>query len=761
MPSKPRFLSRRLFWAVGLTLAIGIPGALLVDLEAEKSRQARAYQDGARLTELVHANMVQAEGLLRGLATVFHSSSEVTVSEFQRAAAVLERSEQDLGFIEIAYAERVVRSGRAEIESRLNGPLTEVGAPDARAPEAYESFAVTMTSAAAGSLQLRQDLVTHQAMRAATATAYRTPESVVLSPAFDIAGTKFAIMAFAAPNADRPGVVVGLIDISHMLAELAVATPPGLELILTQRESDWQQEEAVDLIRGDPESLDGVQSDFHIRHAHGQARWDLHWHVLETYGSEPGVLGRTVTVAGLLLTFLVASVLGLLAAQNDRIGREVSKRTAELEAARDEAAQANQAKSRFLAMMSHEIRTPMNGLLGMLNLLLDSDIDPKQRSQAVSARECGRNLMSMLNDIIDISKIETGRFTIEERPFAPRGLGDELLALHGPRARAARLQFSVECAVDLSPRLIGSEGRIRQILLNLVDNAFKFTDAGRIHVDVTEAPLDGAERELRITVTDTGIGIPDAEQERIFDSFYQIDSSTLREHGGTGLGLAICYQLVGLLGGDIGVESLPGRGSTFWFTVRCRVDANGAVEERPSAARQPTPLNLHGPPVTLRVLVAEDNALNQKVARGLLESAGHRVDVVTDGQSAIERVRDGDYDLVLMDIQMPIMDGLSATGEIRKLPADKRQIPIIAVTAHAVVDDPWKYLDAGMNAYVAKPIDPTVLFETMARCTGRAISGLSVDPEAAATGDALDAGASEALTALLRRLESLDRTLEV
>ncbi len=404
---------------------------------------------------------------------------------------------------------------------------------------------------------------------------------------------------------------------------------------------------------------------------------------------------------------------------NQQIRQQARHRIAlaEEHAARLAAEQASEAKSQFVANLSHELRTPMNGIIGMTDLALDESITPMVREYLLTVKSNARLLLELLNELLDFSKLEAGHFVLDSRPLSLRELLADVLRNFGYRAQEKGLLLDFQLDPAVPDALLGDELRLRQVLINLLSNAVKFTESGSVRLEVRRDMETPAEAYVQISVQDTGIGIPLQDQQRIFAPFMQVDASTTRRHGGTGLGLTIASDLIRAMGGRLAVKSEPGKGSTFFFTIPlAKAPPQPPPRERPklSSTSSKSGERLEA----LRVLLAEDVPTNQLVIRRILEKRGHTVVVAQDGREAVERVQAEEFDLILMDVQMPEMDGLQATVLIRSMPGLPR-VPIIALTAHAMPGDKQRCEAAGMDAYLTKPIDAAELVQVVESC-GRA-----------------------------------------
>lgn len=454
------------------------------------------------------------------------------------------------------------------------------------------------------------------------------------------------------------------------------------------------------------------------------------------------VLG--VVTAGSAASILIAAVAighrwrqqqALALERAERAEVEQARAVAETDLARERerhAEEASRAKSGFLAMMSHEIRTPMNAVLGLAGTLLDSPLPPQQRSVVTAIRDSGDSLLRLLNDILDFSKLDAGRMTLEAAPFSPIVVTHNTISILGPRATAKGLSITAETDPDVPPALLGDAGRIRQVLLNLVSNAVKFTEAGKVGVHAACLARTATTATIEWTVSDTGIGIAATSLDTLFGEFVQADSSITRRFGGSGLGLAISKRLLDRMGGTIAVESTPGKGTTFRvrLTLPIADHAPLAAPAHRSDISQAFTDRLRELGRPLRVLFAEDNPTNQLVALQLLKGFNVQVDVVADGLEAVDAASSFLYDVICMDVRMPELDGLQATRLIRRRGGQLATVPIVALTANAFPEDVQECFAAGMNQFVPKPVHKDVLVNAILEALiRRAPLPRTADPE--------------------------------
>lgn len=440
---------------------------------------------------------------------------------------------------------------------------------------------------------------------------------------------------------------------------------------------------------------------------------------------------------------MIATMVEQAALQLSRVA-ERERAAQELAATRDRALEASRHKSEFLATMSHEIRTPLNGVIGLNELLQQTPMSTHQQHLVSGIAVSSRALLDVINDILDFSKIEAGHLELTVVDLEVREVLEQAGSLLAESARTAGVELVVSCSPEVPQVLAGDPVRLNQVLLNLGSNALKFTSEGSVGIRASSTPSPDGGAVLRVEVSDTGIGIGPDEQARIFSPFTQADATTTRRFGGTGLGLAICAEIVAAFGGELGVESEPGRGSTFWFTAQLGPATGGRTEPAPDPASdpqasEPSPppdpgavvATVGAPPGAGRVLVVEDNAVNRIVARGLLESLGFAVELAADGSQALTMLERGRYDVVLMDLQMPVLDGYAATRELRarELGRGTRRLPVVAMTAAAVTGERERCLAAGMDDFLTKPVALATLAGVLARWVPTIDTGAGPPPQ--------------------------------
>ncbi|HYO24970.1 MAG TPA: response regulator [Lacipirellulaceae bacterium] len=518
---------------------------------------------------------------------------------------------------------------------------------------------------------------------------------------------------------DVPGKLLAIEAVLESLQQTVVSVTSGAEALRKLLADDF----AVILLDVNMPGLDGFETAQLIR----QRKRSEHTPIIfltafadDTYaerGYSLGAVDYILTPAAPEVLRAKVAVFVDLYHKNEQVRRQADQRVqlAEEHAARVEAERASLAKSQFLTNISHELRTPMTAIIGMTDLALSEPLTPVVREYLNAVTTNAHLLLELLNEILDLSKMEAGKLTLETSPLPLRKIVGELSHTFGARASEKGLAFSATIDQAVPTHLLGDSLRVRQILINLLNNAIKFTDQGRVSLEVTLESACDREAWVRFAVTDTGIGISPEDQERIFSPFTQVDASTTRRHDGAGLGLAITAELIRAMAGFRSIKSMPGQGSTFSFTLPLLVDSS-RMDEPPEAPLHREPVEAgafyKGLPASapLQILLAEDTTTIQLVVTHALSKRGHRVELATDGRLAVERAAAARHDVILMDLQMPTMDGFEATAAIRALPG-LEQTPIIALTAHSMVGDRERCLAAGMEGYLSKPLDLRELVE--------------------------------------------------
>ncbi|MCP4132399.1 MAG: response regulator [bacterium] len=636
----------------------------------------KARNDAERVTEIGLFWFSSIHAQLKGVSILFYGSTRVTEIEFLNALDVAEKQESLIPAANMAFVEMSKKQG----------------------------YTITFSSDSSGLLAVHSNPALHKEIHFTLKLAFKNPHKAIMGPVFkDTKGSSFAAIALFAPNNGKEGALVSVLNLNDFFKGLSsLHIPSGLILRVSEPEHKENP------IYGSSSPSENTVHTFYIRADSGQAHWIYYWDLDHRYHGGPALgLGNVIQFGGTAMIILIFTMLGRLSLENEKINRRVLERTTQLESAKQAAEEANQAKSLFLANISHEIRTPMNSILGFSDVLKDRINDPQSAHFLRLIHTSGNALLGIINDILDLSKIEAGKFKLEYSPVSPQHLFGEIETIFDQKIKAKGLQLIIDIPPELPEALLLDETRLRQILINLVGNAIKFTETGYIKLSVKKPYLENKQQSsfnFLFSVEDTGIGIPEDQLKKIFNAFEQQSGQKAAQFGGTGLGLTISRRLLEMMNGEIIARSNAGNGSTFEIIIK-------DVEVSPVTAL----LNQREKEIDFKsirfeesiILVADDIDFNRELVKTYFKDYTFTIMEAENGLETIEKAKKYHPHLILLDMKMPEMDGYEAAA-ILKHDEKLKKIPLIALTASAMQQDE-EIIKNLCDSYLKKPVSKTDL----------------------------------------------------
>jgi signal transduction histidine kinase/CheY-like chemotaxis protein len=675
---------------------------LVLKQQAEDRWLEKANDESRRITNVSLGWLSLFHAQLRGVASLFYGSKSVTQDEFLNALDLIEGVELEA---------MIPLLSTAFVEQRTSGDAA------VRGVALDDRFPVILSSNIKPPLAIGQNLASHPQLRSAIHSAVVHPQKVIMGPVFK--GEKdhlFTCFAILAPNNGKSGVLVSVVNLSGFLDDLDILyIPEGLHLRLLESHGGSEIEGAT-VIAGYQDPHPETVATAYFPTQSGMAHWSYYWDVLPSYQGGPAtILGTVVQFGGNALVLAVFAVITSLLLQNERINRQVARRTKELVVATRAAEAANRAKSIFLANMSHELRTPLNSVIGFSRLLASApEVMPSQKQSLNIIIRSGEHLLNLINNVLEISKIESGRLELEQSTVDLHHLLQDIQIPMHAGAGEKGLKFTTEQAGHLPRHIVADPGKLRQVLLNLADNAIKYTRRGGVMLRAGAVdPLHTDRKRLRFEVEDSGCGIDATDRDAIFTPFVQLADPSA-PNAGSGLGLAICKQYVERMGGHIGVRSEPGKGSLFYFEIPVTVPLSESVGIE---SRYDRVIGVAPDQPRRRLLIVEDQPINRMLLFKILEPLDFELREADNGQTALMHFERWRPHLIWMDIRMPIMDGLEATRRIKATEAGRRT-KIVAVTAHALEEERTEILAAGCDDFIRKPYQVTEIFECLTKHLG-------------------------------------------